>query len=71
MGPAPEPTWAAELQDRLDGDPGFRAAFEGLTPGRRREYNLSISDAKQVMTRAARVEKYAPKIFAGKGLRDR
>ena len=71
VGPAPEPSWAAELQDRLDGDPGFRAAFEGLTPGRQREYDLSISDAKQATTRAARVEKYAPRILAGKGLRDR
>ena len=71
VGPAPEPAWTAELQDRLDGDPAFRAAFEALTPGRRREYNLSISDAKQATTRAARVEKYAPRILAGKGLRDR
>ena len=71
VGPAPEPVWAAELQERIDGDPAFRAAFEALTPGRRREYNLSISDAKQATTRAARVEKYAPRILAGKGLRDR
>ncbi len=71
VGPAPEPMWAAELQARLDEDSAFRAAFDALTPGRRREYNLSISEAKQAATRAARVEKYAPKILAGKGLRDR
>ena len=66
VGPAPEPTWAAELQDRLDTDPVFRTAFEALTPGRQREYNLSISDAKQATTRTAHVEKYAPRILAGK-----
>ena len=71
VGPAPELVLVDELQDRLDGDPAFRAAFEALTPGRQREYNLYFSDAKQATTRAARVEKYAPRIFAGKGLRDR
>ncbi|MEZ5228641.1 MAG: YdeI/OmpD-associated family protein [Acidimicrobiales bacterium] len=45
--------------------------LEGLTPGRQREYNLMIADAKQAKTREARVEKYAPKILAGKGFRDR
>lgn len=62
---------APELQDRLDADAEFKAAFEGLTPGRQRAYNLEISGAKKAETRAARVEKYAPKILAGKGLRDR
>lgn len=60
-----------ELQRRLDEDPAFRAGFESLTPGRRREYNLHVSDAKQAKTREARVEKHAAKIRAGKGLRDR
>jgi uncharacterized protein YdeI (YjbR/CyaY-like superfamily) len=61
----------AELQDRLDQDPALKAAFEALTPGRQREYNLHFSDAKQARTREARVEKCAPRILAGKGLRDR
>lgn len=68
---APEAALAPELQARLDTDPAFRSAFEALTPGRRREYDLQISAAKQASTRAARVEKYAPKILAGKGMRDR
>ena len=70
VAPAPELRLAAELQARLDRDAKFRAAFEALTPGRRREYNLHISDAKQAKTREARVDKCAPRILAGKGLRD-
>lgn len=70
VAPAPELRLAAELQARLDRDAKLRAAFEALTPGRRREYNLHISDAKQAKTREARVDKCAPRILAGKGLRD-
>jgi uncharacterized protein YdeI (YjbR/CyaY-like superfamily) len=69
--PAPAPQLVAELQARLDGDPDFRAAFEALTPGRRREYNLYFSDARQSATRVARIEKYEDQILAGKGMRDR
>ncbi len=71
VGPAPEPTFAEELQRRLDRDPEFTVAFNALTPGRRREYNLYFSSAKQSKTREDRIEKYAPKILAGKGFRDR
>jgi uncharacterized protein YdeI (YjbR/CyaY-like superfamily) len=59
-----------ELQNRLDHDPAFKAAFEALTPGRQREYNLYFSEAKQAKTRAARVEKHAQRILDGKGFRD-
>ncbi len=71
VGPAPQLVLAEELRNRLDRDATFKEAFEALTPGRQREYNLYISDAKQASTREARVEKYAPQILAGKGLRDR
>jgi uncharacterized protein YdeI (YjbR/CyaY-like superfamily) len=71
VGPAPEPEWVEELQVRLDEDPELRAAFEALTPGRRREYNLHFSEAKQSKTRQARVEKHVPRILEGKGFRDR
>lgn len=71
LGPAPEPVLAEELKDRLDRDPAFENAFEALTPGRRREYNLYFSDAKQAKTREARVEKCRSRILDGKGLRDR
>ena len=71
VGPAPEVVFVDELQQRLDGDKKFRTAFEALTPGRQREYNLHIGEAKQATTRESRVEKCAPKILAGKGFRDR
>jgi uncharacterized protein YdeI (YjbR/CyaY-like superfamily) len=71
IGPAPELILVEELQNRLDQDAGFRAAFESLTPGRQRGYNLYVSDAKQAKTREARVDKCAPKILEGKGLHDR
>lgn len=71
VGPAPEPYYVEELQDRLNQDPEFKEAFESLTPGRRREYNIYISGAKQAKTRLGRIERYAPKILEGKGLRDR
>lgn len=71
VAPAEEPEWADALVERLADDAEFRAAFEALTPGRRREYNMHFADAKQEQTRRARVEKYAPKILAGKGMRDR
>ena len=70
VGPAPDVVFVAELPERLDTDKKFKAAFEGLTPGRRREYNLHIGDAKQAATRVSRVEKCAPKVLAGKGFRD-
>ncbi len=60
-----------ELRDRLERDRKLRSAFEKLTPGRRREYNLYISGAKQASTREARVTKCSEQILAGKGLRDR
>ena len=68
---APEPELIAELRERLADDDTFRAGFESLTPGRRREYHLHFSDAKQSSTRIARIDKHADRIKAGKGLRDR
>ena len=41
------------------------------TPGRQREFNLHVSGAKQASTRERRVDKIVPRIFEGKGLRDR
>ena len=61
----------AELQARFDEDPALRAAFEALTPGRRRGWILHFSGAKQSATRASRIEKAAPRILAGKGMHDR
>lgn len=59
-----------EFQKRLDKSKTLKAAFEKLTPGRQRGYLLHFSSAKQSATREARVEKYIPKIMAGKGIED-
>ena len=60
-----------EFQKQLDENPALKTAFEALTPGRQRAYLLYFANAKQSKTRTARVEKYTPKILAGKGLNDR
>lgn len=60
-----------ELVDRLDADADFRAAFEALTPGRRRSWVLHVSQAKQSETRVSRIDRAAPKILAGKGSNER
>lgn len=70
LPPRPEEEIAAELQERLADDDEFAAAFDELTPGRQREYNLHISGAKQAETRQRRLDKVVPQILDGKGLRD-
>ncbi len=42
-----------ELQVRLNAAPELKAAFEALTPGRRKSYMFHVSGAKQARTRAA------------------
>jgi uncharacterized protein YdeI (YjbR/CyaY-like superfamily) len=71
VGPGPDLVLVEELQLRLGSDRALQVAFEALTPGRQREYNLHISDAKQAKTRIARIDACVPKILAGKGFRDR
>lgn len=63
--PVPE-----ELQARLDAAPELRAAFEALTPGRRKSFIFHVSRAKQSKTRAARAEKCVPKILNGQGFNE-
>ena len=59
-----------ELQASFDEFPGFKAAFEGLTPGRQRAYIYHFSTPKQSKTREARIQKCMPQILSGKGLLD-
>lgn len=59
-----------EFQIKLNRIPDLKKAFEALTPGRQRGYLFHFSQPKQSKTREARVEKYIPKILAGKGLDD-
>lgn len=62
--------FVTELQRKLDNDPAFKKAFEALTPGRQRAYNLYFSAAKQAITRVDRIEKYTRQILNGKGIND-
>ena len=50
--------------------PDFKNAFEKLTPGRRRAYNLFFTGAKQSSTRLSRIEKCVDRIMDGKGIND-
>lgn len=60
-----------ELTDALAADPEFAAAFDALTPGRRRGWILHVSQPKKSETRASRIEKATPRILDGKGMHDR
>ena len=59
-----------ELQKKLKENPRLKTAFNALTPGRQRAYNLYFSAAKQSKTRELRIEKYIQQILNGKGLND-
>lgn len=60
-----------ELERVLDGNARARAAFEALTPGRRKSYIFHISSAKQATTRAARAARCVPMILRGRGFNER
>lgn len=59
-----------EFLRRLEADPALDEAFHALTPGRQKGYLLYFAAAKRPQTRAARVEKHAPRILQGLGLDD-
>lgn len=60
-----------EFQNKLEESPDLKAAFNRLTPGRQRAYNLYFSAPKRSETRTSRIEKCIPQILKGKGLNDR
>lgn len=60
-----------ELENKLEEDAYFRAAFEALTPGRQRGYIIFFSAPKQSKTREARIEKCMEKILNGEGMHDK
>lgn len=68
---APEAEPPEELVDKFDQEPGFRDAFEALTPGRQRGYILHFSGARKSETRTSRIEKHRQRILNGKGMHDR
>ena len=59
-----------EFQTEMYNDPALKAAFEALTPGRRKGYLLYFAQPKQSKTRVSRVEKCIPRILDGIGLND-
>ena len=59
-----------ELQSVLDKNVKFKKAFESLTPGSQRAYNMFFSAPKQAQTRTTRIEKYKQQILNGKGIND-
>jgi uncharacterized protein YdeI (YjbR/CyaY-like superfamily) len=59
-----------ELQATLKASRELTAAFEALTPGRRRSYIFHVAGAKQAKTRVARAEKCVPKILSGRGFNE-
>lgn len=61
---------AEELLMKFEELPAFKTAFEALTPGRQRGYNLYFSAGKQSKTRTSRIEKYLQRILDGKGIND-
>lgn len=63
--PVPE-----ELTAAFEKEPALKAAFEALTPGRRKAYLQHFGDSAQAKTRTGRVEKARERILCGKGLND-
>ena len=59
-----------EFKQKMAAVPALKKAFEALTPGRQRGYNIYFSQPKQAKTRESRVEKCMRQILAGKGLNE-
>ena len=69
--PKDDVDYPEELIAALEEDPELQAAFDALTPGRKRGYALYFGQAKQAATRRSRIEKSRDRILAGKGMHDR
>ncbi len=60
-----------ELVEAMNCDPELAAAFQSLTPGRRKGYIINLQGAKRPATRMARISKFREKILQGKGPMER
>lgn len=71
--PKPESTLDLpdEFLEALELDPELAEAFDRLTPGRKKSYEIFFNSAKKPETRFARIAKYRSHILAGKGALDR
>ena len=65
-----ELTYPEEFKSKLEEVPALKTAFEALTPGRQKAYNLYFSEPKQSTTRELRVMRCMPLILNKKGLND-
>jgi uncharacterized protein YdeI (YjbR/CyaY-like superfamily) len=59
-----------ELTALLESDEEYRKAFMSLTTGRQRAYLMHFSATKVPDTRIARINRFRPRIIAGKGMTD-
>jgi uncharacterized protein YdeI (YjbR/CyaY-like superfamily) len=59
-----------ELLSKFEKDSAFKVAFESLTPGRQRAYNIYFTGAKQSKARESRIESFTQRIMSGKGFND-
>lgn len=72
LDPADKPTleYIPEFEKIMSENAEFKAAFEALTPGRQRAYNMHFASAKQSETRTSRIISIMPRVLKGKGLND-
>ena len=72
---APEKFVAIPISEFLEAEfkknNALKMAYEKLTPGKQKEYNVYINEAKQEATKLKRVEKIVPMILQGIGLNDK
>lgn len=66
-----QPDSPVELAEALGADPELAAAWEALTPGRRKSYIINLNGAKKSETRTVRILKFRDKIMSGKGAMER
>jgi uncharacterized protein YdeI (YjbR/CyaY-like superfamily) len=59
-----------ELLVRFEEAPELKKAFEALTPGRQRGYNMHFNSTKNPATRFKRIDSYTDRIMKGQGMRD-
>lgn len=59
-----------ELLQILEEDLELKNAWESLTPGRKRGYNIFFTAAKQSATKISRIKKHIPQIMIGRGMHD-
>lgn len=67
---SPTDIFPEEWATRLAARPALAKAFNQLTPGRQRAYQIYFSAPQQSATRERRIDKMIPLIMSGKGIND-